>query len=283
MGWAFGAPTRLHWWNSAAADDGGWSRGLCVVRCSSQSELWQPAWNSQLMPQEIPAICHPYKVTFSIRTVIYRQIIPTGSDAEHPVCASHSGLNLLTCLLTHQCAVIIPFPTHFTTPVTSFLPYLSLDQTLLHVLKWVLWRCQHISTCITKYMHFILQLKAHKSIPDTTKPALQWLKSRISLQLWTFCVSLFIRDLRFDWSQQDFLLCVNWITVHATNIYTANDVGGTCHLHFSHITKPSLSEAATFTAPRCETTIDPLMLDKRTVSCCKLSRQNTRMHESVQI
>lgn len=66
------------------------------------------------MPQEIPAICHPYKVTFSVRTVIYRQIIPTGSDAEHPVCASHSGLNLLTCLLTHQCAVIIPFPTHFT-------------------------------------------------------------------------------------------------------------------------------------------------------------------------
>lgn len=157
----------------------------------------------------------------------------------------------------------------------SFRPYLSLVQTLLHVLKWVLWRCQQISTRITKYMHFILQLKAHKSIPDTTKPALQWLKSRIFLQLWTFCVSLFIRDLRFDWSQQDFLLCVNWITVHATNIYTANDVDGTCHLHFSHITKPSLSEAATFTAPRCETTIDPLMLDKRTVSCCKLSRQNT--------
>lgn len=162
---------------------------VCVVRCSSQSELWQPAWNSQLMPQEIPAIGHPYKVTFSIRTVIYRQIISTGSNTEHPACASHSGLNLLTYLLTHQCAVIISLPTHFTTPTTSFLPYLSLDYTLLHVLKWAVRQCQQISTRITKYMHFILQLKVHKSIPDRTKPGLQWLNSRISLQLLTFVLA----------------------------------------------------------------------------------------------
>lgn len=100
---------------------------VCVGRCSSQSELWQPAWNSQLMPQEIPAICHPYKVAFSIWTVTYRQIIWTGSDTEHPVCASHSGLNLLTCLLTHHWAVIIPPPTHFTAPPHLF----------FHIYHWI--------------------------------------------------------------------------------------------------------------------------------------------------
>lgn len=41
-------------------------------------------------------------------------------------------------------------------------------------------------------MHFILQLKAHKSIHDRTKPGLQWLQSRISLQLWTF-------ELAYSW------------------------------------------------------------------------------------
>lgn len=177
MGGAFGAPTRLHWWNSAA------DLGDCVCGQVQQSV------RAQLMPQEIPAIGHPYKVTFSIRTVIYRQIISTGSNTEHPACASHSGLNLLTYLLTHQCAVIISLPTHFTTPATSFLPYLSLDYTLLHVLKWVVRQCQQISTRITKYMHFILQLKVHKSIPDRTKPGLQWLNSRISLQLLTFVLA----------------------------------------------------------------------------------------------
>lgn len=85
---------------------------VCVVRCSSQSEPWQPAWSSQLRPKEIPAICHPYKVTFSFIGKSFR----TGSDTEDPVCASPSGLNLLTCLLTHQWAVIVPLTTHFTTP-----------------------------------------------------------------------------------------------------------------------------------------------------------------------
>lgn len=251
---------------------------VCVVRCSSQSELWQPAWNSQLMPQEIPAIGHPYKVTFSIRTVIYRQIISTGSNTEHPACASHSGLNLLTYLLTHQCAVIISLPTHFTTPTTSFLPYLSLDYTLLHVLKWAVRQCQQISTRITKYMHFILQLKVHKSIPDRTKPGLQWLNSRISLQLLTFVLAYScLTDLSRTFSSCNQYLHSKWSGWHLPFAF------------FTHHKAPVVSrtvlrnEAATFTAPCCENTIKSLMLDKRTVSCRKLSHQNTRMDESVQI
>lgn len=99
---------------------------VCVVRGSSPSELWQPAWNSQLRPQEIPAIWRPYKVTIFIWTVLYRQIISTGSGTEHPAVRLRV-LNLLTRPLSYQRAVIAPLPTHFTISAMSFLPYLLLD------------------------------------------------------------------------------------------------------------------------------------------------------------
>lgn len=135
------------------------------------------------------------------------------------------------------------------------------------------------------YQIYVLyfSIKGHKYIPDATKTTM----SRASLQLLTFVLAYLLEIFLFDWSQQDFLLCVNWITVHATNIYTANDPDLPFAFFTHHkalVVSRTVHETrpGRFTAPRCENTIEALMLDKRTVSCRKLSRQNTRM-ESEQI
>lgn len=52
-GGTFWACTRLHWCRAAAAGDSGWSRGLCMVRCNSQSKPWLPLSKAGKLPETL--------------------------------------------------------------------------------------------------------------------------------------------------------------------------------------------------------------------------------------
>lgn len=71
---------RRRWWGQLISGIVHGQVQQSLKALASHSASWQVAWNSHPKPQEIPAICHPYKITFSIQTVVYRQSVPTGND-----------------------------------------------------------------------------------------------------------------------------------------------------------------------------------------------------------
>ncbi len=117
--WAYNHPIGRLLRLLAMADDLGdcaWSGAAVSQSSGSHSASWQDAWNFHPKPQEIPAICHPYKITFLHLNCHF--------EAEEFVLLQGETLNTTSVFLTEHCIIKNPpahLPPSLKTPSLVFL------------------------------------------------------------------------------------------------------------------------------------------------------------------